>query len=115
MTEDRQPPKRQNYKFPLHATNIVPVNDKHFTNIMLNSKEELVSAINKLKDIDRKEIQDMTWEKYTEKRWKTILDNAIDKTIENFIPHPGGVEYTGIAIDKTMENFKSSRGGVLPI
>ena len=94
MTEDRQPPKRQNYKFPLHATNIVPVNDKHFTNIMLNSKEELVSAINKLKDIDRKEIQDMTWEKYTPARWKSLLDNAIDKT---------------------MENFKSSRGGVLPI
>ena len=94
MTEDRQPPKRQNYKFPLHATNIVPVNDKHFTNIMLNSKEELVSAINKLKDVDRKEIQDMTWEKYTPARWKSLLDNAIDKT---------------------MENFKSTRGGVLPI
>ena len=36
----------------------------------------------------------MTWEKYTEKRWKSILDNAIDKTIEN---------------------FKSNRGGGLPI
>tara|TARA_B100000287_G_scaffold427107_1_gene476170 strand:- start:791 stop:1936 length:1146 start_codon:yes stop_codon:yes gene_type:complete len=94
MTEDRKPPKRQNYKLPLHASNIIPVNTRHYTNIMLNSKEELISAINKLIDVDRKEIQDMTWEKYTKKRWKTLLDNAIDKAIEN---------------------FKSSKGGTLPI
>ena len=50
-----------------------------------------IDAINKFKDIDRQEIQDMTWEKYTEKRWKSILDNAIDKTIENFKPHKKGV------------------------
>jgi len=94
MTEDRQPTKRQNYKFPLHASNIIPVRDRHCVNIMLNSKEELISAINKLKDIDRKEVQDMTWEKYTPARWKSLMDNALDKTIEN---------------------FKSNRGGVLPI
>jgi len=94
MTEDRKPPKRQNHKLPLHASNIIPVNTRHYTNIMSNSKEELISAINKLIDVDRKEIQDMTWEKYTKKRWKTLLDNAIDKAIEN---------------------FKSSRGGTLPI
>ena len=84
MTEDRQPPKRQNYKFPLHASNIIPVNDGHCVNIMLNSKEELIDAINKLKDIDRQEVQDMTWEKYTQSRWKNMMNNAIDKTIENF-------------------------------
>lgn len=94
MTEDRQPTKRQNYKFPLHASNIIPANDGHCVNIMVNCKEELISAINKLKDVDRKEIQDMTWEKYTPARWKSLMDNALDKTIEN---------------------FKSSRGGVLPI
>ena len=94
MTDDRQPIKRQNYKFPLHASNIIPVSDEHCINIMLNSKQELIGAINKLKDIDRKEVQDMTWEKYTPQRWKGLLDNAIDKT---------------------LENFKSRRGGVLPI
>ena len=58
-------------------------------NIMKNSREEFVSAVNKLKDIDRQEIQDMTWDKYTEKRWKSILDSAIDKTIENFKSNRG--------------------------
>ena len=48
----------------------------------------------KMRKLDRQEIQDMTWEKYTPARWKSLLDNAIDKT---------------------MENFKSTRGGVLPI
>ena len=57
-------------------------------------KDALIYAINSYRGIDRKEIQDMTWEKYTPARWKSLLDNAIDKT---------------------MENFKSSRGGVLPI
>ena len=56
---------------------------------MKNSREEFVSAVNKLKDIDRQEIQDMTWDKYTEKRWKSILDSAIDKTIENFKSNRG--------------------------
>ena len=26
----------------------------------------------------------MTWEKYTQVRWKKIISNAIDKTIDNF-------------------------------
>ena len=33
----------------------------------------------------------MTWEKYTQKRWKSLLDTAIDKTIENFKSHKGEV------------------------
>ena len=45
--------------------------------------------LNSFRDIDRQEIQDMTWDKYTEKRWKSILDSAIDKTIENFKSNRG--------------------------
>ena len=91
MTDDRGPVKRQNFKYPLHGGDMWATDKSYYVNIMHNSKEELISAINKLKNIDRQEIQDMTWEKYTEKRWKTILDNAIDKTIENFKPHKKGV------------------------
>jgi hypothetical protein len=94
MSENRGPVIKQNFKYPLHGGDLWAVDKSHSINIMHNSKEELIDAINKFKDIDRQEIQDMTWEKYTEKRWKSILDNAIDKTIEN---------------------FKSNRGGVLPI
>ena len=94
MSENRGPVTKQNFKYPLHGGDLWAVDKSHSINIMHNSKEELIDAINKFKDIDRQEIQDMTWEKYTEKRWKSILDNAIDKTIEN---------------------FKSNRGGVLPI
>ena len=94
MSENRGPVTKQNFKYPLHGGDLWAVDKSHSINIMHNSKEELIDAINKFKDIDRQKIQDMTWEKYTEKRWKSILDNAIDKTIEN---------------------FKSKRGGVLPI
>ena len=94
MSENRGPVTKQNFKYPLHGGDLWAVDKSHSINIMHNSKEELIDAINKFKDIDRQKIQDMTWEKYTEKRWKSILDNAIDKTIEN---------------------FKSNRGGVLPI
>ena len=84
MTEERDPVKKQNFKYPLHGGEKWAVKETHYINIKLNSNEELISAINKLKNIDRQEVQDMTWEKYTKKRWKSLLDNAIDKTIENF-------------------------------
>ena len=53
-------------------------------NISLNSKEELIEAIHSFDGIDRKEIQDMTWEKHSHKNWKDNFSNAIDKTIEKF-------------------------------
>ena len=56
----------------------------HCTKIPINDKDALVSAINSYRDIDRKEIQDMTWEKHSHQKWKTCFENAIDKTIENF-------------------------------
>ena len=84
MTDDRGPVKRQNFKYPLHGGDMWATDKSHSINIMHNSKEELIDAINKFKDIDRQEIQDMTWEKYTQVRWKKIISNAIDKTIDNF-------------------------------
>ena len=84
MTYDRGPVKRQNFKYPLHGGDKWATDESHYVNIMHNSKDELITAINKFKNVDRQEIQDMTWEKYTQIRWKKIMNNAIDKTIENF-------------------------------
>tara|TARA_Y100000592_G_scaffold38474_1_gene61005 strand:+ start:234 stop:1367 length:1134 start_codon:yes stop_codon:yes gene_type:complete len=84
MTDDRGPVKRQNFKYPLHGGDKWATNKSYYKNIKHNSREELINAINSFKDIDRKEIQDMTWEKYTQVRWKKIISNAIDKTIDNF-------------------------------
>jgi beta-galactosidase GanA len=39
---------------------------------------------NSFDGIDRKEIQDMTWEKHSHKNWKDTFANAIDMTIEKF-------------------------------
>jgi len=67
-----------------HASNTIPAKDTHYKNISLNSKEELIDAINSFDGIDRKEIQDMTWEKHSHKNWKDTFANAIDMTIEKF-------------------------------
>lgn len=67
-----------------HASNIISAKDTHHKNISLNSKEELVDAIYSFNEVDRKEIQDMTWEKHSYQNWKTNFENAIDMTIEKF-------------------------------
>ena len=73
-----------NAKNNYHASNFFPMKDSHYKNISLNSKEELIEAIHSFDGIDRKEIQDMTWEKHSHKNWKDNFSNAIDKTIEKF-------------------------------
>ena len=35
-------------------------------------------------NIDRKEIQEMTWEKHNQEKWKKDFKNALDKTIDIF-------------------------------
>ena len=67
-----------------HAANVIPAKSSHYKNISHNSKKELISAISSFDGIDRKEIQDMTWEKHSHKNWKKTFSNAIDKTIEKF-------------------------------
>ena len=67
-----------------HASNIISAKDTHHKNISLNSKEELIDAIHSFNGVDRKEIQDMTWEKHSHQNWKNNFENAIDMTIEKF-------------------------------
>ena len=71
-----------------HAANAIPAKSSHYKNISHNSKEELISAISSFDGIDRKEIQDMTWEKHSLEKWKNEFANAIDKTVENFKKTP---------------------------
>jgi len=73
-----------NSKNNVHASNMIPASPFHYKNITFNCKEELIDAINSFDDIDRKEIQDMTWEKHTHKKWKTNFENAMVKTIDTF-------------------------------
>ena len=81
---DGRPSKRVGYKEPSHGANCWALSKNHYVNINQNSSEELINAIENFKNIDRQEISDSIWETYTHKRWKSLLDNAIDKTIENF-------------------------------
>ena len=73
-----------NAKDNIHAANVIPAKPSHYKNISHNSKTELISAISSFDGIDRKEIQDMTWEKHSHENWKRSFSNAIDKTIEKF-------------------------------
>ena len=66
-----------------HASEIIPASLNHFKKIPNNDKEALVDAIKSF-DVDRKEIQEMTWEKHNLESWKIHISNCIDKTIENF-------------------------------
>ena len=67
-----------------HASNSVASKSSHYKNITFGSKEELIDAINSFKSIDRKEIQDMTWEKHAHIKRKKHFENCVDKTIEKF-------------------------------
>ena len=67
-----------------HASEIIPASPNHFKKIPNNDKQSLIDAIKSFKNIDRKEIQEMTWEKHNQEKWKNIFMNAIDKTIDTF-------------------------------
>ena len=67
-----------------HASEIIPANPNHFKKIPNNNKDALISAIKSFKGIDRKEVQEMTWEKHNLDNWKKHFANCIDKTIEKF-------------------------------
>ena len=73
-----------NSKNNIHASETIPKDERHFRKIILDDKDELIQAITDLKKVDRKEIQDMTWEKHLHEKWKTHFENCIDKTIETF-------------------------------
>jgi len=67
-----------------HASEIIPADKSHYIKIPKDNKEELVKAIKSFKNIDRKAIQQMTWDKHNQEQWKKDFTNAIDKTIERF-------------------------------
>ena len=43
-----------------------------------------LKAIKSFENVDRKAIQEATWEKHNKEAWKKQFENCVDKTIENF-------------------------------
>ena len=67
-----------------HNSEIIPVNSNHFKKIPFDDKDALVSAIKQFEKIDRKEIQEITLDKYSLENWKNHFINCVSKTIDNF-------------------------------
>ena len=76
-----------NSKDGTHASESIVGSKAHYR-IVNKSSEQLISAIESLRQSDRQEIQDMTWEKHSLEKWKNEFANAIDKTVENFKKTP---------------------------
>ena len=72
------------FKDGTHASEIIPASKEHYKLIPKDDSDALISAIKYFKNIDRKEIQEMTWEKHNLVNWKKHFENCIDKTIEKF-------------------------------
>ena len=72
------------YNDNTHASEIIQLSKNHYKVIPTNDKDALIGAIKSLKNIDKKEVQEMTWEKHNEYSWKKHFVNCIDKTIEKF-------------------------------
>ncbi len=67
-----------------HASEIIPASENHYKKIPTNDKEALANAIKSFKNIDRKEIQEMTLEKHSLKSWKKQMLDCMSYTIDNF-------------------------------
>ena len=67
-----------------HASEIIPADKSHYIKIPKDNKDALVKAIKSFDNIDRKEIQEATWEKHNQEQWKKDFKNSIDKTIDMF-------------------------------
>ena len=50
----------------------------------MDNKDELIDAVNSFRNVDRKEIQEMTWEKHSLDAWKSQIQNAMQMTIDKF-------------------------------
>ena len=50
-----------------HASEIIPAHKSHYKMIPNNDKDALYDAIKSF-DVDRKEVQEMTWEKHNKKK-----------------------------------------------
>ena len=67
-----------------HASELIPASPEHFKKIPDSDGDALVDAINSFQNVDRKEIQEMTWEKHNQQSWALQIENAIDITIDRF-------------------------------
>ena len=67
-----------------HASKIIPADKSHYKVIPTDDKEELKKAIKSFDKIDRKEIQEKTWEKHNKEKWKSDFVNFVDMTISKF-------------------------------
>lgn len=67
-----------------HASEIIPADKSHYKKIPRNNKSALIDAIKNFSNVDRKEIQEMTWEKHSLDNWKKQFADAVDKTIDKF-------------------------------
>ena len=74
-----------------HASEIIPAHKSHYKKIPNNDKDALVDAIKSF-DVDRKEVQEMTWEKHNKKQWKKDFENNVDKTIEIYRSNHGSLQ-----------------------
>jgi len=74
-----------------HASEIIPASESHYIKIPKDDKDELVKAIKDLKDVDRKEIQEATWEKHSLENWKKKFANKVDETVENHKKYIRGI------------------------
>tara|TARA_B100000609_G_scaffold135642_1_gene108488 strand:- start:27 stop:665 length:639 start_codon:yes stop_codon:yes gene_type:complete len=66
-----------------HASEIIPAHKGHYKKIPNNDKSALIDAIKSF-DVDRKEVQEMTWEKHSLDGWKKQFTDAINKTVDKF-------------------------------
>jgi hypothetical protein len=67
-----------------HASEIIPADKSHYIKIPRDDKDALVKAIKSFENVDRKEIQEMTWEKHNKEKWKSDFVNFVDMTISKF-------------------------------
>ena len=66
-----------------HASEIIPADESHYIKIPNNDKDALVNAVKSF-DVDRKEVQEMTWEKHSLDGWKKQFSDAVSITIDKF-------------------------------
>ena len=66
-----------------HASENISASSRHFKKIKNNDKNALVDAIKSF-DVNRKEVQDMTWEKHSLESWKNNFIEIASMTIDKF-------------------------------
>ena len=71
-----------NSKNNSHASTDLCSSNRHYA--LVSDGVQLASAIDSFENIDRKEIQDATWDKHSYDKWKISFINAIDRTIEKY-------------------------------